>query len=44
LVLIQKKMKDDFEKKLTETIKAKYEKAKKIKEELDKKQQQTEQQ
>lgn len=42
LVLIQKKMKDDFEKKLSETIKAKYEKAKKIKEELDKKQQQTE--
>ncbi len=40
LVQIQKKMKDDFEKKLSETIKAKYEKAKKIKEEMDKHQQQ----
>lgn len=40
LVQIQKKMKDDFEKKLSETIKAKYEKAKKIKEEMDKRQQQ----
>ncbi|MBR6163240.1 hypothetical protein IKQ26_05085 [bacterium] len=40
LVLIQKKMKDDFEKKLSDTIKAKYEKAKKIKEEMDKHKQQ----
>jgi len=38
LVLVQKKMKEDFEKKLTEMLKAKYERAKKIKEELDKKQ------
>lgn len=38
LVLIQKKMKTDFEKKLSDIIKAKYEKAKKIKEEMDKKQ------
>ena len=44
LVLIQKKMKDDFEKKLSETIKAKYERAKKIKAEMDKKQQQQQQQ
>lgn len=38
LVLVQKKMKEDFDKKLTEMLKAKYERAKKIKEELDKKQ------
>lgn len=37
LVLIQKKMKEDFEKKLSEMLKAKYERAKKIKEELDRK-------
>ena len=38
LVMIQKKMKEDFEKKLSEMLKAKYEQAKKIKEELDRKQ------
>lgn len=38
LVMIQKKMKEDFEKKLSEMLKAKYDRAKKIKEELDRKQ------
>ena len=38
LVLIQKKMKTDFEKKLNDINKTKYEKAKKIKEEMDRKQ------
>ena len=36
IVLIQRKMQEDFEKKLLETIKHKYETAKKILEEIDK--------